>query len=387
MSRWFRHYAGMMRDDKLVRAALRSKQSVERVCWLWGAILESAAEFDDGGRYEIDHAEIAYFLRADESEVAAIEAALGALGRLEDGCVAKWKDRQFQGDRTGGKSRGADTYVYFIGSEWGQPVKIGFSRNPWSRVVEFQTGSATKLNVLGAFKTSANSEVEIHTLLASYRKTGEWFDLPSQHTKIVADSLLQAKKPTYEELLVALRAAGRSATITETDTELEVDAAQSRKRSRAELDRLEADLREAAGFQTNPSPGLFVLAPILGLLDIGYDIEADILPTVRAVASRMKRPARSWDYFVEPIREAIADRQAVAARGRAPPGKQSNGTGRTNVFERLKGQADERGGQDGSSGPVVDAIRSIPDLRRQDERDDGQGVPAGDRWVFPARAS
>ena len=168
----------------------------------------------------------------------------------------------------------------------------------------------------------------------------------------------------------------------------EVDAAQSRKRSRAELDRLEADLREAAGFQTNPSPGLFVLAPILGLLDIGYDIEADILPTVRAVASRMKRPARSWDYFVEPIREAIADRQAVAARGRAPPGKhQPTGTGRTNVFERLKGQADERGGEDGGSGPVVDAIRSIPDLRRQDERDDGQGVPAGDRWVFPARAS
>jgi hypothetical protein len=31
MSRWFRHYAGMMRDDKLVRVAIRSKQTIERV--------------------------------------------------------------------------------------------------------------------------------------------------------------------------------------------------------------------------------------------------------------------------------------------------------------------------------------------------------------------
>ena len=43
MSRWFRHYAGMMRDDKLVRAAIKSKQSIERVLWIWGAVLESAA--------------------------------------------------------------------------------------------------------------------------------------------------------------------------------------------------------------------------------------------------------------------------------------------------------------------------------------------------------
>lgn len=165
------------------------------------------------------------------------------------------------------------------------------------------------------------------------------------------------------------------------------DAADPRKRSRAELDRIEADLREASGMQTNPSPGLMVLAPILGLLDSGYDIEADILSTVRAVSSRMKRPARSWDYFVEPIREAAADRRSVAAKGPAPPGRQQQPNGRTNVFERLKGQVDGRGGQDGSTGPVVDAVRSIPDLRGQDERDDGQGVPAGDRWVLASRAS
>jgi hypothetical protein len=68
MSRWFRHYAGMMRDDKLVRVAIRSKQTIERVVWVYGAILESAAELDDEGRYDLAADEAAYFLRADEAK-------------------------------------------------------------------------------------------------------------------------------------------------------------------------------------------------------------------------------------------------------------------------------------------------------------------------------
>lgn len=100
MSRWFRHYAGMMRDDKLVRVAIRSKQTIERVCWIWGAILESAAEIDDNGRYDLDAPEIAYFLRADQSDVDAILGALSDAGRVADSCVVKWSNRQFQSDRS-----------------------------------------------------------------------------------------------------------------------------------------------------------------------------------------------------------------------------------------------------------------------------------------------
>lgn len=224
MSRWFRHYAGMMRDDKLVRVAVKSKQTVERVTWIWGAILESAAEIDDGGRYEIDHEEIAYFLRAEVDDIAAIEAALAVAGRVEDGRVAKWKDRQFQADRTGGKSRGSEPYVYFIGSAWGEAVKVGFSRNPWSRVLEFQTGSPTKLSVLAAFKASTNSEIDIHTMLAEYRRSGEWFELPQTATRVI-EGAATGKKATYEELVGLLRATLRSATNTETETETDIQLA------------------------------------------------------------------------------------------------------------------------------------------------------------------
>lgn len=105
MSRWFRHYAGMMRDDKLVRVAIRSGQTVERVVWIYGAILESAAEIDDNGRYDFDAEEAAYFLRADVADVLAVVSALEGLGRLDQESVAKWGDRQFSSDRSAERQR------------------------------------------------------------------------------------------------------------------------------------------------------------------------------------------------------------------------------------------------------------------------------------------
>jgi hypothetical protein len=105
MSRWFRHYAGMVRDDKLVRASIKSKQSIERVVWVWSAILESAAEIDDGGRYEIDHDEMARFLRCPASKLADIEHALVALDRVHEGTVAKWSNRQFQSDKSAARTK------------------------------------------------------------------------------------------------------------------------------------------------------------------------------------------------------------------------------------------------------------------------------------------
>lgn len=105
MSRWFRHYAGMMRDEKLVAAAVRAKQSVERVLWIWGAILESAAEINDNGKFALDTAEAAYFLRADETDLHDILSALEQLGRIAGQCVVSWGKRQFSSDRSAERTR------------------------------------------------------------------------------------------------------------------------------------------------------------------------------------------------------------------------------------------------------------------------------------------
>ena len=105
MSRWFRHYAGMMRDEKLVSAAVKSKQPVERVVWVWGAILESASEINDNGRYEFDAGEAAYFLRCDDTDLVSILACLESLGRLSGGMVVRWGDRQYSSDSAAERQR------------------------------------------------------------------------------------------------------------------------------------------------------------------------------------------------------------------------------------------------------------------------------------------
>lgn len=105
MSRWFRHYAGMMRDDKLVSAALKAKQPVERVVWVWGAILESASEINNHGEFALDTAEAAYFLRADQADIDGICLALKELGRIDGQRVVKWGDRQFSSDRSAERTR------------------------------------------------------------------------------------------------------------------------------------------------------------------------------------------------------------------------------------------------------------------------------------------
>ncbi|NEX95299.1 DUF1376 domain-containing protein, partial [Caulobacter sp. 17J65-9] len=86
-----------------------------------------------------------------------------------------------------------------------------------------------------------------------------------------------------------------------------IGAVDARGWGRAELDRLERALRDAAGPALDAaSPVLLNLAPILGLLTPGRgppaDLEADVLPAVRAVAAR-SRPGsvRGWGYFAETI--------------------------------------------------------------------------------------
>ena len=88
MSRWYRAYAGMARDEKLVRVAIRAKQPVERVVWVWIAILESAAEIDaQDGRYDIDEGEIAYFIRCEPDDVKSIVYKLYDENMVSDGAV------------------------------------------------------------------------------------------------------------------------------------------------------------------------------------------------------------------------------------------------------------------------------------------------------------
>lgn len=112
----------------------------------------------------------------------------------------------------------------------------------------------------------------------------------------------------------------------EEDTETDIATASDEAaapRAGHELDpqSLETKLRDAAGDKMQPHAG-FVVGPVMELIRQGADLDLDVLPTVRSVAARLGRPARSWDYFVPAIQDAMDKRKAAGTwehRGQAPP--------------------------------------------------------------------
>lgn len=100
MVRWFRHYPGLARDEKLVAAALRARQPIERVVWVWNAILEDASTRNDDGRFVLDPDECAYFLRVAPTDIGRILAELEVGGRIGGGYVMAWGARQRPSDNS-----------------------------------------------------------------------------------------------------------------------------------------------------------------------------------------------------------------------------------------------------------------------------------------------
>lgn len=103
------------------------------------------------------------------------------------------------------------------------------------------------------------------------------------------------------------------------------------ERAMRPLDDLQEKLFQAAGLsdpRSERNPGLIVLAPILGLLDAGYDLDADILPVIRSKAAAGVKP-RSWGFYVEAIRDAVGRRSAAAATARPSSAPADPGAVRT----------------------------------------------------------
>lgn len=106
-------------------------------------------------------------------------------------------------------------------------------------------------------------------------------------------------------------------TDTDTDTEADAETEAAAAREKSDLDAISDKLIEAAGDKIQPH-GAIVIGPILELIANGVDLETDVLPVIKARVARMSRPAGSWAYFVDAIREAYATR-IEAGRGLAKP--------------------------------------------------------------------
>lgn len=97
MTRWYRAYAGTVKDDKLAEVAIVAGCSRSVAIATWHAVLESAAETDDAGRFETTARRVAATLGEPAAVIDAAFAAMVEIGMLEGNAVAAWK--QFRAGR------------------------------------------------------------------------------------------------------------------------------------------------------------------------------------------------------------------------------------------------------------------------------------------------
>lgn len=201
---WFRLWHDMPNDPKWRTIARASGQSISTVQAVWLQILASASQNSERGTYDVLEEDIASALNESDEAVCAITQAMQ--GRVLDGKrLTGWERRQpsrEDGVDGKGKSSGCN-YIYYVAATDNDVVKIGISRNPWSRVKDLQTGSASKFVLLATLKTDERNERAIHKFFESSRLNGEWFNrsaaLNSLISKTNSKDLI-----TYEQTLMFL---------------------------------------------------------------------------------------------------------------------------------------------------------------------------------------
>ncbi|GEM_PF-1905850 len=154
--------------------------------------------------------------------------------------------------------------------------------------------SLGKIEVNGEFLTNERAIIELETLRKLQVNQAEKRSRPNKNKELQSPQFHQSEPEPKE-----------------------AKASSAHARDADEIDILKNKLLEAVGEKIQPI-GAINLGPILGLVSSGVDVETDVLPTIRAMVVRMKRPAGSWAYFVRAIKEAYNSR-IEAGEGLAKP--------------------------------------------------------------------
>jgi hypothetical protein len=105
MSRWYRAYEGTVTDAKLAEAAMVADVSRAVSIAAWHCLLESAANVNNCGSYEITPRRVSVILFEPPAKVEALFAAYAELGLIGDGVVLAWKKRQHESDSSAERTR------------------------------------------------------------------------------------------------------------------------------------------------------------------------------------------------------------------------------------------------------------------------------------------
>jgi hypothetical protein len=166
---------------------------------------------------------IALKLGVQLRELDEIKRRLMEVGLIGDNFQpVKWEMRQHRKpDLPDGEELGDYRgYVYFIGDPASGTVKIGYSKNPWARVRDIQTGRTDRVAVVATVRTTDVSESAIHALFADERQSGEWFRV-SERIQAVIDEVKVKRIADADELVNYVASYVATTKETEPDTETE----------------------------------------------------------------------------------------------------------------------------------------------------------------------
>lgn len=89
-------------------------------------------------------------------------------------------------------------YVYVIGSLIKNVCKIGYSKNPVSRLKSLQTGCPYKLQFLLIINGNRTTEKQLHRKYRRYKSNGEWFHFREELKRSVEEIALTEKNLVFQ---------------------------------------------------------------------------------------------------------------------------------------------------------------------------------------------
>lgn len=105
MTRWYRAYEGTVTDPKLGEAAMIAGTSRSVAIAAWHALLESACETRDAGRFTTSPARLAVILVEPLDIARAMLDAFAEIGLTNGGSIAAWSRRQYESDSSTDRSK------------------------------------------------------------------------------------------------------------------------------------------------------------------------------------------------------------------------------------------------------------------------------------------
>ena len=151
---WFRMYAEFAGDPVVQSLAFEDQRH-----YIMLLCLKCAGTLDKDLPPAVRDPIVARALGLDKASADEVRRRLMGVGLIDKlWHPSAWEKRQFR-ERSGSVpiSPEGRAYVYFIGSEDSDQIKIGYSKNPWARLKDFQTATTERLLVIATVSTTDNS--------------------------------------------------------------------------------------------------------------------------------------------------------------------------------------------------------------------------------------